>query len=122
MKVTNRGEFLDVLVGRTEGGEPDDLGKLGEGRVGEERHVTQDLVTDVRLGRVKRTAAVSDVLGAVEDPECQSGQEVPGRQQSGHRPEREARAVCEPKRIIRITPEMLLLVFPARARTPGACG
>ena len=41
------GQLLDVLVGGAQGGEPDLLGELGEGRVGEERHMTKQLMTNI---------------------------------------------------------------------------
>lgn len=37
---------------------------------------------------------MADVLCGMEDPEGQSGQEVPGREQAGHRAEAETRARC----------------------------
>lgn len=89
-----RGQFLDVVVGRAERGQPDLLRELRERRVGEQRHVPQKLVTYVRLGRVQRPAMVPDVLRGVEHPERQPGQEVPGRQQSADRPQREPGTVC----------------------------
>ena len=45
--LTNRGEFLDVLVRSTETRQTDLLWELRKLRIGEERHVTQQLVTDV---------------------------------------------------------------------------
>lgn len=91
-----RGQFLDVVVGRAERGQSDLLRELRERRVGEQRHVPQKLVADVRLGRIQRPAMMSDVLRGVEHPERQPGQKVPGRQQSADRPQREPGTVCGP--------------------------
>ena len=78
------GQLLDVLVGGAQGGEPDLLGELGEGRVGEERHVTKQLVAHVWLRSVVGARVVPDVLGGVEDPEGEACQEVPGGEEAGH--------------------------------------
>lgn len=40
-------------------------------------------MADVGFGRIQRPAVVPNVLGAVEHPECQTGQEISGRQQPG---------------------------------------
>jgi len=63
------------------------LRELRERGIGQQRHVAQQLVTAVRFRRVKRIGRVADVLGAVEHAERQSGQEIPGRQVPGHRPQ-----------------------------------
>ena len=46
-KVSYGGQLLDEVVRSSERGEPDLLGELGEGRVGEERDVADQLVADV---------------------------------------------------------------------------
>ncbi len=46
-KVSYGGQLLDEVVRGSERGEPDLLGELGEGRVGEERDVADQLVADV---------------------------------------------------------------------------
>lgn len=89
-KTTYGGELLDELVRGAEGGESDLLGELGEGGVGEEGDVADELVADVRLGGVHGHGGVADVLGGVEDAEGQPGQEVAGREQPGHRAKSEA--------------------------------
>ena len=71
------GETIDVLVGDAEGGEANLLRELGELGVGEEGDVAEELVANVGLGRVERLAGVADVLRRMEDPEGQSGQEIP---------------------------------------------
>lgn len=80
MHIIYRGQFFNVIVGGAEGREPDFLGELRKSRVGKQRHVAQQLVTDVRLGRVQRSAVVSDILSGMENSERQSCQEIPGRQ------------------------------------------
>lgn len=47
-----------------------------------------------RLRCVGGPGAVADVLRGMEDPEGQSGQEVAGREEAGHRAEAEACARC----------------------------
>ncbi len=84
-----RGKLGHVLVRGAQGSEPQLLGELGERRVGEERNVAEQLVANVGLGRVGRDGRVADVLGRVEDPERQPGEEVAGREETRHRPERE---------------------------------
>ncbi len=85
------GYLNDVFVGGAKRGEADHLRELGELRVGEERHVAEQLVDTVGLGRVQRRRAVSDVLCALEDAEGQAGQEVPCAQQARHRSQLKAR-------------------------------
>ena len=41
------GQLLNVVIGGAERGQADLLAELGEGGVSEQRHVTQELVTDV---------------------------------------------------------------------------
>lgn len=60
---------FDVFVGDTERGQSDFLRELSELRIGEEWHVTEQLVTNVRFRRVQRLAGVADVLRRVEHPE-----------------------------------------------------
>ncbi len=59
---TYRRKFFDVVVAGTERRESDLLRELGEGRIGKEGNVTDQLVADVRLRRVKRLRRVADVL------------------------------------------------------------
>lgn len=66
---TYRGQFFHVIVGGAERRQPDLLRELRESRVREQRHVAQQLVTNVRFGRVQRSAVMSDVLGGMEHPE-----------------------------------------------------
>ena len=47
MATTYCGQFLDVVIGSPQTGQPQLLGKLCERRVSEQRHVTQQLVTYV---------------------------------------------------------------------------
>lgn len=44
---THRGQFLDVLVGRSQRSQTDLLRELSELRIGQQRNVTQQLVTRV---------------------------------------------------------------------------
>ena len=57
-----RGQLLDVVVGGSERGQPDLLRKFGEGRIGEQRHMADQLVADVRLRGVERLRGMTDVL------------------------------------------------------------
>ena len=50
---------------------------------------------DLRLGGVHGRGGVADVLGALEHPERQAGQEVPGGEQPHGRTQLEARLLCE---------------------------
>ena len=43
------GQLLNVVIGGAERGQADLLTELGEGGVSEQRHVTQELVTDVLI-------------------------------------------------------------------------
>jgi len=54
------------------------LAKLSKGRISKERHMTKQLVTDIRFWCVVRPGVVPDVLGGVEHTEGQASQEVPG--------------------------------------------
>ena len=92
---TYSGQLLDELVALAEGGEPDLLGELGEGGVGEQRDVADQLVDDVRLGGVHRLGGVADVLGGVEHAEREAGQEVPRAETTGHGAELEAGRLCD---------------------------
>lgn len=56
---------------------------------------TPERVAHSRLWGVHGRRGMADVLGALEHTEGQAGQEVPGRQQAGHGPQLEARALCE---------------------------
>ena len=47
-------------------------------------------LNSLRFWRMVRTGRVSDVLGALEDPERQACQEIPGGHQACGRSEREA--------------------------------
>jgi hypothetical protein len=47
-----------------------------------------------RFWRVVGPGAVPDVLGALEDPECQAGQKVSGRHQAGCRTKGEPGRFC----------------------------
>lgn len=47
LSVTHGGQFLDVVLRSPQTGQSQLLRELGKGRVGEERHVTQQLVTHV---------------------------------------------------------------------------
>ena len=78
------GQLLDVLVARAQGGQPDLLAELGEGGVREEGDVAEELVADVGLGGVVGVLVVADVLGGVEHPEGEAGEEVPGGEEAGH--------------------------------------
>lgn len=51
-----------------------------------------------RFWGVHRGGGVADVLGALEHPERQTGQEVSGREQTCHRTQREARTLWERER------------------------
>lgn len=51
--------------------------------------MTQELVANVRLRSVQWHGMVPNILGAEEDTEGQTIQEVPGRQQPGHGPHSE---------------------------------
>lgn len=55
--------------------------------------MAQQLVADVRLGRVQRPRVVADVLRAVEHSESEPGQEISGGEEAGHGTESEACAV-----------------------------
>ena len=70
LTLTHRGEFLDDVVALAEGGEPDLLGELCEGGVGEEGHVADELVHTVRLGRVHRLRGVP--FGGRSEPELEN--------------------------------------------------
>ena len=78
-------------------GRVDDLrldGVVGTGRVDNLRLdgvVGTGRVDDLRLDGVVGTGRVADVLGALEDPERQTGQEVSRSQQPRHRPQLPAR-------------------------------
>lgn len=74
-----RGQFVDVIVGGAERGEANLLRELGKTGIGQQRHVAEQLVATVRLGRIKRVRRVANVLGAMEHAERQARQEVPGR-------------------------------------------
>jgi hypothetical protein len=54
-------------------------------RIRKQCHMAHQLVDSVGLGRVEWVGIVPDVLGAVEDPEGQTGQEVAGTQIAGNR-------------------------------------
>ena len=60
--LTHRGELFNEFVRGPKGCQADLLRKLGEGRIGEERRVSQQLVADVGLRGVERFAAVTDIL------------------------------------------------------------
>jgi len=62
------------------------------------RTVAHEFVDDVRLGRVQGLGVVPQVLGAEEGPERQAVQEVPARQQAGHRSEGKAGAALQEAR------------------------
>lgn len=47
----NRGQFLDFLVGGAERSEADFLGELGEAWIGQQRHVSQELVDAISANR-----------------------------------------------------------------------
>lgn len=47
----NRGQFLDFLVGGTERSEADFLGELSEAWIGQQRHVSQELVDAISANR-----------------------------------------------------------------------
>lgn len=49
----NRGQFLDFLVGGTERSEADFLGELGEAWIGQQRHVSQELVDAISANQQK---------------------------------------------------------------------
>ena len=83
------GELLDVVIAGAQAGQTNLLAELGKGGVSKERDVAEEFVTDVWLRGVHRGAVVSDVLGGVEHAECQTGQEVPGREEAGYRSELE---------------------------------
>ena len=84
-------ELADVVLGSAEGSESDLLAELGEVGVGEEGHVSEQLVAAVGLWGVEGVGGVADVLGAVEDAEGEPRQEVPTAQVPRHGSDREAR-------------------------------
>lgn len=117
--IAYRGQLVHVFVGGAERSQSQLLRELREARVGQQRHVSKDLVAAVpatakeapsvgyklrtsvrlqshsRLGCVERVGRVADVLRAVEHAEGQSCQEVPRRQVACHRAQLEARRLCE---------------------------
>jgi hypothetical protein len=63
----------------------------GEALAGQHVAVADDLVDDVRLGRVERRGRVTDVLGRVEDPVGEGAVELAQRDEPGSRAVLEAR-------------------------------
>mmetsp|Transcript_80806 Transcript_80806/g.227511 ORF Transcript_80806/g.227511 Transcript_80806/m.227511 type:complete len:278 (-) Transcript_80806:553-1386(-) len=80
----------DGLVGGPQGRQADLLRELREVGVGEQRHVSDQLVADVGLGGVEWVAAVADVLRAAECAERQGVEEVASREQSADRSQTKA--------------------------------
>ena len=114
------GELLDVVIAGAQAGQANLLAELGEGGVSKEGDVAQQLVADVRLGCVHRGAVVSDVLGGVEHPECQPGQEVSGGEQSGHRSQLEPGNAWQVKFILQVSTEQQLHYFSGSQKPSGA--
>jgi hypothetical protein len=75
-----RGVGLDPLRGP-----PGQLVERGEVGVGERVRVPDDLVDQVGLGRVQRLGGVADVLGRVELPRAERGEELAQRNEAGRR-------------------------------------
>ena len=57
MATTYCGQFLDVVIGSPQTGQPQLLGKLCERRVSEQRHVTQQLMTYVTAITINSNAS-----------------------------------------------------------------
>src|SRR5262249_24340593 len=83
-------ERVELVVGRDERRLPEQAVDARELAVGEERRVTDELVDDVRLGRVERQAVVPDVLRREEAPGGELAHEPTWRDQSGDRRQDEA--------------------------------
>jgi len=89
------GEFFYPFVRGAQRQKTNLLRELGEGRVGEERNVPQQLVTNVRLRRVQRLGSVSNVLRRMKDSEGKSGEEIPWTKKSGDGTQAESSAVLQ---------------------------
>jgi len=72
------GQFLNKIIGCSQGGQSDLLTELGKGWICKEWHMAHQLVTDIRFRGVHGLAGMPDVLGGMEDAEGQASQEVPG--------------------------------------------
>ena len=89
------GELLHVLVACTEGRKSNLLRELGKLAVRKQRHVAQDLVANVWLGRVERARLVTHVLRRVEHAEGKAREKVAGGEEAGDGAEAEPRAVVQ---------------------------
>jgi hypothetical protein len=91
-----REEAQVLLVAQAVGRFAGEPVQLRERRRGEQVPVPEDLVDDVRLGRVQRHRGVAHVLRGVEDPLRQRAVEVAQRHQPGGRHVAEARDRAQP--------------------------
>ena len=112
------GQLLDVVVAGAQAGQANLLAELGKGGVSKERDVAEEFVTDVRLRCVHRGAVVSDVLGGVEHPEGEPGQEVSGGEKSGHRSQLEPGDAWQVKFMSSFTGAATIIITFQEVRNP----
>ena len=78
----HRGKLLDILIRCPQRGQSNLLGELSKAGVTKQGNMAEQLVTDIRLRGVHWFGTVTDVLGGMEYPECESSKEVTRGQQA----------------------------------------